>query len=160
MRGSARSGCCTNRNRDAAEGDVVAVRAEAQAAALAADFAMAETLGNATLRVSDFMEIDDDMVVNAAWLPMMSSLTPIPNDKKFGMYWRIVKTNHTDIKLGIMAEIMNNALGDPARYGSENNTMMQLAKLDNDLMHFLFYKQVSGNIFLKVVPLLLPSSNV
>ena len=116
----------------------------------------AATMGEAVdgpLDVSNFMVMRDGMDVKPGWLPIMSPLTPIPGDKNFGVHWRNVETNHTDIKLDIMAQIMNNGLGDPAKYGLENNTMMQLPKLDNDLMHFVIYKQVSGNWLIKVMPL-------
>lgn len=95
--------------------------------------------------VEDFMDMKDGVSIKAGWLPIMSSLTPIVGDRKCGMHWRNIAVNHTDIKLDIMAEIMNNGLGDPAKFKVENNSMKTLSKLDNDLMHLVVFKQVNDN---------------
>ncbi len=106
--------------------------------------AMDEALAK-PVQVEDFMDMKDGVSIKAGWLPIMSCLTPIIGDRECSMQWRNIAVNHTDIKLNIMAEIMNNGLGDPAKFKEDNNSMMTLSKLDNDLMHLVVFKQVNDN---------------
>ena len=117
------------------------------------------------LTLTKFMN-SEDIWMYAGWLPILATLHPVettiprkskkPTEQreesvatvtkspyaKYDMMWRTPRLNHNVPKTDKMCQIINNALKKPAGEIKEEGGAHHWAKLDNDSMNIVGYKQV------------------